>query len=164
MEALRCSLALSKAMQSRLTVLEVVAPSRQPMESNAPVWGLVGGVPHLRSSSPDPRRPQDAQVPTEQTPVGVPAMLDGCAFLGRVLGECDLEGVEFEARITVGTPATEVLLAARKHGCGLIVAGSSPRAGLIACLGRGVAETVVEISDRPVLILPSPQQTSASPA
>lgn len=61
-------------------------------------------------------------------------------------------GVEAETALLRGDPAEEITSYARKHGAGIIFAGSRGRAGLKKILMGSVAEKIIGLADSPVFV------------
>lgn len=72
------------------------------------------------------------------------------ARLAEALGKF---GLRAGRRVLVGTPAPEILRAARETGAGLIVVGTHGRTGLKRVLLGSVAEAVVRHASGPVLVV-----------
>ncbi|MCC6623986.1 MAG: universal stress protein [Deltaproteobacteria bacterium] len=70
-----------------------------------------------------------------------------------VAGLTPVAGVTFEGRLLVGRPADKLVELAREVGAELIAIGSHGRRGFERLLLGSVAERVLRLSDRPVLVI-----------
>ncbi len=81
----------------------------------------------------------------------------GAELLDRLASDPDgpLAGVEYEFLLTGGSPAEQLLQAARRHSAEQIVVGSRGLGPLQAALGS-VSHELVHLTDRPVVVVPLP--------
>lgn len=103
------------------------------------------------------------------TPVIMPTDTDASASAERALAEHVAaqrppEGVMLTQRVTVGRPADTIVEVAAEIGAELIVIGSHGRRGLERMLLGSVAERVLRLSERSVLIVKEPDQAKAAHA
>jgi nucleotide-binding universal stress UspA family protein len=128
--ALRAATALARAMGSTLAIVHVQSP--------LPAYAFAeGAAPDLARLEEDQRR--WAQERLEQQAETVRA-----------------SGLGVSTAIRVGTPADEVVEAAREMGADLIVVGTHGRTGLNRLLIGSVAERIVRTAPCPVLTIRDP--------
>lgn len=150
LRAVRLSATLARWIPARLTLLTVSPSVASRQVDETTVWDFYSRQRDARSLAPLPSlNPPIRNEDTTHSSAGQEA-----AFLGQILNECDLDGLDYEARIAEGSPAVQVALHARTRQCGLIVAGAAPRCGFTFGSPCTTAETIAEASDLPVLIVP----------
>ena len=128
LRAANAAAALARTNDAHLFIVTVVRPPEG-------WWGIVGSPPPAESLG---NALADAQR----------------AVLEKTIGAIDLEGVEYEAVEEVGDPANQLAAFSEANEADLLVIGQRG-AGLVERIMVGsVADRVVHIARRPVLVVP----------
>ena len=98
--------------------------------------------------------PLSATGPRHFADLGPDQLLQLESSLESLKAELAARGVAVQAEITVGTPAEQVVRAAKAEASDLIVVGSVGRSGVGQLLLGSVAERVLRLSPVPVLVVP----------
>lgn len=80
------------------------------------------------------------------------------SYVAGIVRKLSVRGRKAEGRIAYGDPVVEILAAAKKAKCDLIVMGTHVKKGLDRWISGSVAESVAEKAKCPVLVLHSPKK------
>ncbi|MDD5087337.1 MAG: universal stress protein [bacterium] len=149
LRAVRLSAGLARELHSRLTLLNVIPPSRSHVLDETTIWDFHSRQSRLQSLE----RPPVSLSPAAED-IAIPLADQTAELLRQILNEGYLDGMDYAVRIAAGSPAAQVALHARTGKCGLIVSGAIPRSGCLFGYTLTTAEAVAEASDLPVLVVP----------